>query len=210
MSELSQPSRRPTLSPIGLDIILAASQVPHGIRLSDLAAVIGSPVSSVQTGLRVLTANGIIRRFGAAVPRYGITEAHPAWEQIVNVAAVLPEPAHATAIIVRANPSVAFAAVDAHGFVIAVDEGMDVEAYQLLDRYLDLIRSTHHPMPAILRIPVLEFGRQVAVDLGLRQRMVSAVPLKGHLPRAPRAPVARGAPRVAIRSTTQQRSGSGV
>lgn len=179
--------RRPTLSPIGLDIVLAASQVPHGIRLSDLATVIGSPVSSVQTALRILAAHGIIRRHGGSVPRYGVSIAHPAWEQIVDLATVLPEPEHAMAIILRSNPAAAFAAVDAHGFVVAVDDSLDAEAHMLLERHLNLVRATHHPLPALLRIPFDEFGRLVAVDLELRRRLEAAITLKGGLPRVPSA-----------------------
>lgn len=182
--------RRPTLSPIGLDIVLAASQVPHGIRLSDLATVIGSPVSSVQTALRILGAHGIIRRHGGAVPRYGVSIAHPAWEQIVDLATVLPEPEHAMAIILRANPAAAYAAVDAHGFVAAIDDALNAEASLLLDRHLNLVRATHHPLPALLRVPQEEFGRLVVVDLELRRRLEVAITLKGSLPRVPRSGLA--------------------
>jgi len=46
--------RRLTLTPIGLDIVIALGQLPDGLRLSTLAHAIGSPVSSVQAALRVL------------------------------------------------------------------------------------------------------------------------------------------------------------
>ena len=176
---------RLTLSPIGLDIVLAVSQVPHGIRLTDLATVIGSPVSSVQTALRILIANSVIRRQAGASPRYGLAGRHPAREQLVALATVLPEPEHAIAIILRANPSVAFAAADPAGFIMAVDGEPDAETTGRLDRHLELIRETHERLPAIIRIPAVEFNRLVAVDLELRRRVDGSVILKGSLPRTP-------------------------
>jgi hypothetical protein len=176
---------RLTLSPIGLDIVLAASQVPHGIRLSDLATVIGSPVSSVQTALRILMGNGLVRRQGGSAPRYGLAAAHPAHEQLVALATVLPEAEHAIAIILRANPAVSFAAADSTGFILAVDGGA-TEAAGLLEGHLQLIRETRDRLPAIIVIPSLEFGRLVTVDLELRTRLARAVALKGSLPRGSR------------------------
>lgn len=180
-------NRRLTLSPIGLDIVLAVSQVPHGIRLSDLATVIGSPVSSVQTALRTLIANHLVRRQGGSAPRYCLAPSHPAQEQLVALAAVLPEPEHAIAIILRANPAVAFAAADATGFTASVDALGMPEPAAILDRHLALIRQTRDRLPAIVRIPAGEFSRLVAVDLELRSRLERAVRLKGALPRLPRA-----------------------
>jgi hypothetical protein len=194
---VSQP--RLTLSPTGLDIVLAVSQVPHGIRLTDLATVIGSPVSSVQTALRILIGNGLVRRQAGASPRYGLTGRHPAREQLVALATVLPEPEHAIAILLRANPSVAFAAADAMGFVAAVDGDPTTETAGRLERHLELIRETRERIPPILRIPAVEFGRLVVIDLELRSRIEGSVVLKGTLPRASQ----RAAP---LRPATHQRA----
>jgi hypothetical protein len=193
----SQP--RLTLSPIGLDIVLAVSQVPHGIRLTDLATVIGSPVSSVQTALRILIGNGLVRRQAGASPRYGLAGRHPAREQLVALATVLPEPEHAIALLLRANPSVAFAAADAAGFIAAVDGDPTTDSATRLERHLDLIRETHERLPAIVRIPAAEFGRLVSVDLELRSRVEAAVVLKGGLPRVPQRPSL-------LRTATHQRA----
>jgi hypothetical protein len=157
--------------------------VPHGIRLTDLATVIGSPVSSVQTALRGLIASGLLRRQPGASPRYGLASRHPARVQLVALATVLPEPEHAIAIILRANPSVAFAAADASGFIVAIDGEPGAESTELLHRHLDLIKDTHEHLPAIVRLPAVEFSRLVAVDLELRSRVEAAIVLKGSLPR---------------------------
>jgi hypothetical protein len=175
---------RLTLSPIGLDIVLAVSQVSHGIRLTDLATVIGSPVSSVQTALRTLVANGLVRRQAGASPRYGLAGRHPAREQLIALATVLPEPEHAIAIILRSNPSVAFAAADPAGFIAAIDGEPDAETTARLERQLDLIHEARERRPAIVRLPAAEFNRLVIVDLELRRRVERAVILKGSLPRA--------------------------
>jgi len=81
---------------------------------------------------------------------------------------------------------VSFAAADSAGFILAVDAGA-TEAAELLDGHLQLIRETRDRLPAIVRIPSLEFSRLVTVDLELRTRLEDAVALKGSLPRGFRA-----------------------
>src|SRR5215203_357865 len=104
--------RRLTLSPIAFDVILALSQAPGGLRLAEISHVIGSPVSSVQTSLRVLISNGVVRREGADPPRYFLASDHPAGTALASTATVISDAAHAIALILRANPAVSWAAVD--------------------------------------------------------------------------------------------------
>jgi hypothetical protein len=166
------------VSAIGLDIVLAVSQVPNGLRLTEVATVIGSPVSSVQSALRTLDADGLVRRRG---DRYSLALDHHARDQMVALATVLPESGHVVAIIVRSNPAVRFAAADSSGFVV-VDGVPSSDAVRALDQQLDLIRATQPALPEILRLQFAEFERLLAVDLQFRSRMDTAVSLKGHVP----------------------------
>ncbi len=113
--EDAAPARRLTLTPISFDIVVALGQLSDGLRLSPLAQAIGSPVSSVQAALRILVATRLAERVEAAPPYYRLNTANPAYQHLLGLAMVQPEPAHVAAILLRANPAVVFAAVDAGG-----------------------------------------------------------------------------------------------
>ncbi|MEK6720014.1 MAG: helix-turn-helix domain-containing protein [Chloroflexota bacterium] len=176
------PQRRLTLTPIAFDLILALSQVRGGLRLSDLAHIVGAPVSSVQASLRILLANGIVDRLGDDRVVYRLRPGHPAQAALVDVAAVLAEPEHVIGIVLRANPSVSFASIDRQGFVFATSDDADAADMSRLDRAIGAVRAARNAAPALMQLRGAEFGRLARVDVGLVARLVSAVRLKGHLP----------------------------
>jgi hypothetical protein len=173
--------RRLTLTPISFDIAIALGQLPEGLRLSPLAHAIGSPVSSVQAALRILVATGLAVRVGSSPPVYRLAEQHPAFEPLVALALTVSEPAHVLAILLRANPAVQFAAVDSRGFMAAIREDA-IEARHRLDRSLETTRSTSDAVPRMELFDEQELVRHLAVSVGLRDRVRSAIVLKGHVP----------------------------
>ncbi|MFL5778204.1 MAG: hypothetical protein ACJ761_04605 [Chloroflexota bacterium] len=170
------------LTSIGLDIVLGLAQVPGGLRLSPLATAIGSPVSSVQAALRILLANRLVERDAAMPPRYRLAP-HPAREELVGLATVFPEPAHAIGIALRANPSVDFAAVDQAGFVATSDPTQSVLAASL-DATIARIRAARPDTPPVEVTEREAFSRLIDVSLGLESRLRRMIVLKGRLPRA--------------------------
>ena len=181
---MSGGTRRLTLSPIGFDIVLALSQAPDGLRLADIGRIIGSPVSSVQTALRILIANRLVERAHVDPPRYGLSAEHPAREELASLATVLPEPAHAIGIILRANPTVRYAAVDGQGFLVAERRDTDRAAVEALDRHLALVAEARSDAPALMRMTDDELGRLAKVAMGLRARVRQALTIKGRPPAA--------------------------
>lgn len=173
----SRSARRLTISPIGFDLVLALSQAPGGLRLAELAHTIGSPVSSVQTALRVLLANGLVVRLAEDPPRYVLSKEHPATSELSSLATVLPEPERAIGILVRANPAIAFAGVDGAGFIVAVDEAH--AAVAALDHHLSLVAAARPTTPNVLRMNAAEFGRMLRVSIGVRARVRDAIVLRG-------------------------------
>ncbi|HKG56101.1 MAG TPA: helix-turn-helix domain-containing protein [Candidatus Limnocylindrales bacterium] len=178
--------RRLTLSPIGFDIVLALSQAPVGLRLADLAHIIGSPVSSVQTALRILISNKLVERVSSDPPHYALAKDHPARDELASLATVLPDAAHAIGVILRANPSVRYAAVDSYGFLVAERPG-DRGAGEALDHHLGLVAGARPEAPSLVRMSEDEFGRIARVALGLRARARAALTIKGRLPAGLRA-----------------------
>lgn len=179
---MASTERRLTLSPIGFDIVLALSQAPEGLRLADLAHIIGSPVSSVQTALRILISNKLVHRPTLDPPHYALAADHPAREELASLATVLPEPAHAIGVILRANPSVRYAAVDSLGFLVAERPEGDAAASEALQRHLSLVANARPEAPALMRMSEDEFGRLARVAIGLRERARRALTIKGRLP----------------------------
>jgi hypothetical protein len=177
-----QPGRRLTLSPIGFDIVLALSQAPDGLRLADIAHVIGSPISSAQTALRILVANDIAQRLAKDPPRYRLAPGHPARAELISLAAVLPEAPHAIGVVLRANPAVAYAAVDADGFLASQRTDAPAEAVELLEHQLEMIATARSDAPDVVRIPEDELERHLRVAVGLRARARRAVTIKGSPP----------------------------
>jgi hypothetical protein len=186
------PGRRLTLSPIGFDIVLALSQAPDGLRLADIAHVIGSPISSAQTALRILVANDIAQRLAKDPPRYRLAPGHPAHSELISLAAVLPEAPHAIGVVLRANPAVAYAAVDSEGFLVAERLDSGAEAVDLLDRQLGMIAGARQDAPEVMRIPEDELERHLRVAVGLRARVRRAVTIKGTPPPAAGGAQTRG------------------
>lgn len=179
---MTSKGRRLNLSPIGFDIILALSQTPDGLRLADLGNVIGSPNSSVQTALRVLIANGLVRRDRAEAPRYRVADDHPAQSALISAATVIADAPHAIGVILRANPAVAYAAVDGLGFLVGEAPNASPDAIATLDRQLDMIATARPDGPQVQRMPVDELERMLRVALELRARARRAVTIKGTPP----------------------------
>ncbi len=193
---MATSGRRLTLSPIGFDIVLALSQAPDGLRLAELSHIIGSPVSSVQTALRVLIANRLVSRPSVEPPRYALADDHPARDELASLATVLPESAHAIAVILRANPVITYAAVDKIGFLASERRSANAPASQALDKHLALVAQARPESPDVMRMSEEEFKRILRVSMGLRSRAAKAVTLKGRAPAAPGDTVER--PRSAI------------
>lgn len=191
---MTSSGRRLNLSPIGFDIVLSLSQTPDGLRLADLAHVMGSPVSSVQTALRVLVANQLVRREEVDPPRYRLTPDHPARDELASLATVLPEPAHAIGVILRANPVVTYAAVDGMGFIVAERDEAAAAPREALDHHLGLVADSRPETPAVMRASETELDRLLRVAVGLKGRAAKALTIKGRLPARRDEPHGRGRP----------------
>jgi len=191
---VTSSGRRLNLSPIGFDIVLSLSQTPGGLRLADLAHVMGSPVSSVQTALRVLVSNQLVRREEVDPPRYRLTPDHPARDELASLATVLPEPAHAIGVILRANPVVTYAAVDGMGFIVAERDEAAAAPREALDHHLGLVADSRPETPAVMRASETELDRLLRVAVGLKGRAAKALTIKGRLPARRDEPHGRGRP----------------
>lgn len=156
-------------------------QERSGLRLAELAAGIGAPVSSVQTALRSLIRAGVVERIERQPPSYRLVEGHPATDDLVSLAIRLTPPDLALAIVLRSCRSVVFAARDALGVVVAVDpEGAPEDRFRLLDT-IERLRADPRLSGPISVFEADELARLIRVDLALRARLAAAEPLRGRL-----------------------------
>ena len=176
------PQRRLTLTPIAFDLVLALSQSPDGLRLAELAERIGSPVSSVQTSLRVLMANAIVARLAADPPAYHLDPRHHAIGPLLRLAAVLPEPEHAIGILLRASRAVEFAVFDREGFVIAVADGSGSAEVERLESTIEMVLSARPTRSSIVTMRGPELADRLRMEPEMWTRLVDARRIKGHLP----------------------------
>lgn len=143
-------------------------------------------MSSVQTSLRVLVSNELVLRQGDEPPRYQLSREHPATTSLVGTATVIGDAAQAIGIVVRANPAVAWAGVDAAGFILGMATDPPPDSLAELDQRLDMIALSRPSSLTVERLPLPELERLVRVALELRARIRAAVTIKGRPPLAAR------------------------
>ena len=156
--------RRLALTPIGLDVVAALAHDPDGLRLTPLAAAIGSPVSSVQAALRILMANELVVRDAGQPPLYALA-AHPAREALIELAVVLPEAVHALGLILRASRAVVLATVDREGFHAALDAAAPPAATERLMTSLAAIDAARADAPSVHVSELKELMRMASVSV---------------------------------------------
>lgn len=178
--------RRLALTPIGLDVVAALAHDANGMRLTPLATAIGSPVSSVQAALRILLANGLVVRDRQSPPLYALAP-HPARAALIELALLLPEPAHVLGVVLRASGAVDVAVVDRDGFVAGLEPAADEASRVRLDGSLAAIARARPDAPPVQVADISEWQRLASVSVGTRARLLSAVVLKGGIDRMTRS-----------------------
>lgn len=173
--------RPPGLSPLAIEVTLALGQERSGLRLAELAAGVGAPVSSVQTALRSLIEAEIVERIERQPPRYRLVEGHPATLDLVSLATCLTPPDLALTIVLRSCRSVLWAGRDALGAVVALDPAADPADRARLLETIEHLRAERRLSGSITVFESDELARLLRVDLALRVRLAAAEPLRGRL-----------------------------
>src|SRR5712692_2515621 len=173
-----------------LDLVLALTQRREGARLAELAAAADLSLSTAQTAMRLLLADGIVARDGDHRPRYRLRAEHRASDAIERLAARYAVPRHALDIVLRANPSVEFAARDPDGYLVVEHPLADPRDLAALERVAGLIAVGGPELP-MTRYAHHDLLDRLRDDVEPRRRAEAATPLKGSLARSFSGPVAR-------------------
>lgn len=164
-----------------LRLLTALTQAPRdGLILREVAGSAGLADSTVHEALRKLVAGGlVVARRGQARPRYRPSGSER--ERLASALALATLPRDdAIAILVRANPAVEFAALDAEGLVVVKrDEARPDDAKRLGD-----VLGTLVPGVSVVDAHHSDLLRTLARDRSLRDRALRARPLKGSVDRS--------------------------
>lgn len=164
-------------------VAIALDQLPKGSRLSEIAAIVGARPSTVQRVLGTLVAQGLVERTGTGRPRYRLSAEHPAGKSFLLFAQRRVPVEEAMDLVLRANPSVEFAARDEDGYLVVSRRLSDPRHEVVVRRALDAIgaeRSDARPV-------VFFSGEQVErPDEGpaLRARAEQATVIRGEVDRS--------------------------
>lgn len=172
-----------------LDLVLALTQRRDGVRLAELAAASDVRLSTAQTAMRLLLADGIVASDGKHRPRYRLRAEHRASEAIVRLAARYPAPPHALDILLRANPSVEFAARDPDGYIVVEHPLADPRDLAALEDVAGLIGAASDG-PRMTRYAHHDLVDRLRDDVEPRRRAQAATPVKGSLARSFSGPAA--------------------
>ncbi len=189
--------QRISLSPTGLEVLLALSQSPQGARMKSIAASLDVSTTQVEAALRAMVGLGIVARM-ATGHRYTLRNDHPALPELVTLAARMSAPARAIDIVLRSNDTIRFAWRDTEGYivVVAAEDPVDPrDSSELLEMVVPQIRLGRPDVPAIERFEAHEFARLMKVAPSLRMRIASAAQVKGAAQFATPKPAARKPPR---------------
>ncbi len=173
-----------------LDLVLALTQRREGVRLAELAVACDLSLSTAQTAMRLLLADGIVAHEREHRPRYRLRAEHLASEAIVSLAARYEAPRHSLDIVLRANPAIEFAARDRAGYVVVEHPLADPRDLAALDHVTRLIGAGGYG-PRITHYAHHDLVDRLRDDIGPRRRAEAATPLKGSLARSFSAPAAR-------------------
>src|SRR5712692_293069 len=167
-------------SGVALHLVLALTQHRNGARLAELATAANVSLSTAQTAMSVLLADGIVARAREHRPRYRVRAKHPANDAIVRLAGRYAPPREALDIVLRANPSVEFAARDRDGYVAVEHPLADPRDLVALDHVVALIGAGRKG-PSITRYAHHELVDRLRDDAAPRRRAEAATLLKGSL-----------------------------
>ena len=171
-------------SAIALDIVLALTQRRDGARLAELASAVGAPLSSAQTAMKLLVADGVVGRGPAGRPSYRLRSDHPAQDALIQLAARYAAPERPMAVVLKANPAVEYAACDRDGYLLVEAPLADPRDLVLLEDALRRIRRDDTGDPRIDRVGHHELVDALRDDSTLRRRAERATRLKGSLARS--------------------------
>ena len=137
-------------SGLAVEAVVALEQRPGGMRLSDLAAVLGVAVSSAQRALELLTTDSYVERPQRGVYRRRVD--HPATEALATLARRVVAPSRAIELMMRASEAVEFAGEDRKGYLFVPSIFATPSDEARLERALSHVIEDRSDAPSVAKV----------------------------------------------------------
>ena len=174
-----------------LEVTSALTQRPEGMRLSEVAAALGSGLSTVQRAVNALADDGLVE-VDLAERRFTLARAHPAIDAFADYALRRLPIRRALDIICRANSAVEFAGSDAHGYLIVLSPYAEPGDVSHLHASVDRVTRARHDAVPVEIIDRSDLRERLFDDLSLRRRGLRLRVGKGSALRTFRDPFRHG------------------
>jgi len=167
-----------------LEAVLALDQRPEGLRLTDVAAILGVGPSSAQRALELLVSDGLVSRAGTGGRLYRLELEHPAAEALVALAGRGLPVETAIDLVCLANPAVEFAGRDAEGYLLVTRRLADPAEEARLERALAAIDADRADARPIARHGHDEIRELLLSDRRPRDRAMRMTVVRGSVDRS--------------------------
>lgn len=174
------------------EVVAALTQRPAGARLSEIAAALGAPMSSVQRAVTSLSEERLVEAAEERGHHYSINAQHPAADGLTEFALRSLPVERAMDTVLRASNAVEFAGRDAAGYLAVLSPFAEPADIARLTSTLDrIVRSRGDAIP----FEVMErsdLKDRLRDDLDIRERGLRMTAVKGSLVRTFRNPYEHG------------------
>lgn len=167
-----------------LEAVLALDQRPGGLRLAEVAAILGVGPSSAQRALELLVSDGLVSRAGAGGRLYRLELGHPAAEALVALAGRGLPVETAIDLVCRANPAVEFAGRNGEGYLLVTRRLADPADEARLERAIAAIDADRADARPIARYGHDEIRDLLLTDRRPRDRAMKMTVVRGSVDRS--------------------------
>lgn len=165
-------------SRLALRSVVALGQTPDGCRISELAAILDAPFTSVERALRLLAADEVVER---RAKRYQLVSSHRS-DALIQLALSFLEPVELLAAVSGANPAVEFLGHDGTGYLMVTRRFADPVDEATLSHFLARLERTRD-----VSVEVIEKGalrEALTLDDSPRRRAQGMHVIRGSVDRS--------------------------
>ncbi len=164
-----------------LEAVVGLDQRPEGLRLADVAAILGTGPSSAQRALELLVSDRLVTRVGRL---YLLESGHPAARALVALASRGLPIETAVELVCRASPAVEFAGRDEDGYLLVIRRLAEPADEARLGRALAEINSDRADASPITRYAHDEVRDLPLDDCRPRERAKGMTVVRGSVDRS--------------------------
>lgn len=165
------------------EVALVLDQRPEGLRLAELAEILGLGLSSAQRTVGSLVDDGMVASTPGRHPHYRLAPDHPSTDAFVELARRTLPVERAIDLVCRATPVLEFAGRDGDGYLLVDRRLTDPRDEVRFNRALRAIVHDRPDAPTILRYDRQALEERLTDDPELRRRAGTMTVVRGAIER---------------------------